>query len=68
MCDDIKDLDLLAALQQLLELFTTMSKDSVSLSTKSLNRQLVQWIESLPSYIKGSLDFSMCHNSNWFRF
>jgi hypothetical protein len=62
MCEDIKDLDMLTALQQLVELFVTMSKDSVSLSTETLNSQLAQWFESLPSYIKGSLAFSMCES------
>jgi hypothetical protein len=62
MCEDIKDLDMLTALQQLVELFVTMSKDSVSLRTETLNSQLVQWFESLPSYIKGSLAFSMCES------
>jgi hypothetical protein len=62
MCEDIKDLDVFTALQQLLELFETMSKDSVSLSTETLNSQLTQWFETLPSYIKGSLRFSMCES------
>ena len=62
MCEEVKDLDMFTALQQLLELFETMSKDSASLSTKSLNSQLAQWFESLPSYIKGSLSFSMCES------
>jgi hypothetical protein len=62
MCEDIKDLDVFTALQQLLELFETMSKDSVSLSTETLNSQLAQWFETLPSYIKGSLRFSMCES------
>lgn len=53
---------MLTALQQLVELFVTMSKDSVSLSTETLNSQLAQWFESLPSYIKGSLTFSMCES------
>jgi hypothetical protein len=62
MCEEVKDLDMFTALQQLLELFETMSKGSVSLSTKTLNSQLAQWFESLPSYIKGSLSFSMCES------
>lgn len=32
MCEDIKDLDMFTALQTLLELFETLSKDKVSLS------------------------------------
>ncbi|WP_400244534.1 transposase [Niallia sp. JL1B1071] len=59
MCEDVKDLDMLTALQQLLELFETMSKGTVSLSTETLTGQLTHWFESLPSYIKGSLSFSM---------
>jgi len=62
MCEEIKDLDVFTALQQLLELFETMSKGSVSLSTKTLVWQLTQWFESLPSCIKGSLSFSMCES------
>lgn len=59
MCEDVKDLDMLTALQQLLELFETMSKGAVSLSVDTLTRQVTDWLESLPSYIKGSLRFSM---------
>jgi hypothetical protein len=62
MCEDIKDLDMFTALQQLLELFETLSKDKVSLSTKALLSQLTQWFQSLPSYIKDSLSFSMCES------
>ncbi len=59
MCEEVKDLDMLTALQQLLELFETLPKGAVSLSTETLNGQLLQWFESLPSSIKGSLSFSM---------
>lgn len=62
MCEEVKDLDMFTALQQLLELFENMSKGHVSLSMDTLNSQLVQWFESLPSYIKGSLRFSMCES------
>lgn len=62
MCEDIKDLDMFTALQKLIELFETMSKGSVSLNTKTLISQLTQWFESLPSYIKGSLRFSLCES------
>jgi hypothetical protein len=62
MCDEIKDLDMFTALKELLELFETMSKGSVSLCTKTLNSQLVQWFESLPSYIKSALSFSVCES------
>ena len=59
MCEDVKDLDTLTALQQLLELIETLSQGTVSLSTTTLTSQLMHWFESLPSYIKGSLRFSM---------
>lgn len=59
MCEDVKDLDTLTALQQLLELIETLSQGTVSLSSETLTSQLLHWIESLPSYIKGSLRFSM---------
>lgn len=59
MCEDVKDLDTLTALQQLLELIKTLSQGTVSLSTTTLTSQLMHWFESLPSYIKGSLRFSM---------
>ncbi|WP_335871148.1 IS4 family transposase [Bacillus sp. 2205SS5-2] len=59
MCEDVKDLDMFTALQQLLELFETLAKGTVSLSTETLKSQLLHWFESLPSYIKGSLSFSM---------
>jgi hypothetical protein len=62
MCEEIKDIDMFTALQQLLDLFQTMPKGSVSLSTETLNSQLIQWFDSLPSYIKGSLNFSMCES------
>lgn len=59
MCEDVKDLNLLTALQQLLEIFETMSKGTVSLSVSTFMRQVPEWLESLPSYIKDSLRFSM---------
>lgn len=59
MCEYVKDLDTLTALQQLLELLETMSKGSVSLSMEILTSQLLHWFESLPSFIRGSLHFSM---------
>lgn len=59
MCEEVKDLDLVTALQQLLELFETLSKGEVSFSTETLKSQLLHWFESLPSYIKDSLSFSM---------
>lgn len=59
MCEDVKDLDILTALQQLLELVDTMSQGTVSLSTEILTSQLLHWFETLPSYIKSSLRFSM---------
>lgn len=59
MCEDVKDIDILTALQQLLELFETMSKGTVSLSVATLMSQVANWLESLPSYIKDSLSFSM---------
>lgn len=62
MCEDIKDLDMFTALQQLLELFETLSKDNAFLSTNHLKNQLVQWFHALPSYIRGSLSFSMCES------
>lgn len=62
MCEDIKDLDMFTALQQLLELFETLSKDNASLTKKFLKNQLSQWFQTLPSYIRGSLSFSMCES------
>lgn len=35
MCEDVKDLDILTALQRLLELLETMSKGTISLSLPS---------------------------------
>ncbi|GAB3063347.1 hypothetical protein GCM10027286_28640 [Virgibacillus ainsalahensis] len=43
MCEDVKDLDMFTALQQLLELFETMSKGTVSLNTESLKSLLLHW-------------------------
>jgi hypothetical protein len=62
ICEEVKDIDMFTALQQLLELFETMLKGSVSFSAETLNSQLAQWFESLPSDIKGSLRFSICES------
>lgn len=58
MCEDIKDVDLLAALQSLLDLMGSLSENKAALNTNTIMRQLMNWFESLPRYIKGSLAFS----------
>jgi hypothetical protein len=61
-CDEVKDLDLKTALQQLwqfIQLF--LQKEQNSDSTPVLC-QLVQWIATLPNYIKACLPNLSCES------
>lgn len=53
LSDEIRDLDLKTALQQLIAFFMEMSKTKSKRDKSSVLSQVQQWMSTLPSYIKG---------------
>ncbi len=51
-CDDIRDMDLVTALQSLMSLFVEQLNSVVSQNIESVKCQLQQWIDQQASYIK----------------
>ena len=62
MCDEIKELDWMVALTTLVELVEQIMLKSGKRITTWIQKQLIQWISSLPSYIKAYLPISMCES------
>lgn len=61
-CDEIKDMDLKLALQQLLALFVEYVGAKNRKDKSEIHCQLRQWIASLPCYIKALLDNLSCES------
>ena len=55
LCDEVSELDWAVALSQLVELINDVSKKAGKRLSKFIRRQLQQWIDGLPSYIKAYL-------------
>lgn len=55
LCDEVGELDWAVALSQLVELVNNVAKKTSKRISKLINRQLQQWIDGLPSYIKAYL-------------
>ncbi|WP_019415068.1 IS4 family transposase [Paenisporosarcina sp. TG20] len=62
LCDEVNELDWAVALQQLIELFQDVLKQTKSTLKKLIENQLQQWIAGLPSYIKAYLPISLCES------
>jgi len=62
LCDEIGDLDWAVALQQLLEIIDDVLEKTNKKLQKAIKRQLQQWIEGLPCYIKAYLPVSVCES------
>ncbi|WP_391572736.1 transposase [Cohnella sp.] len=62
LCDEVGTLDWQAALQQLLDLVSEIATKAGKRLSALIQRQLQQWIASLPSYIKACLPISCCES------
>jgi hypothetical protein len=62
LCDEIDELDWAVALQQLIELFQDVLKNTNNKVQKLIKCQLQYWIAGLPNYIKAYLPISVCES------
>ncbi|HFI0588981.1 TPA: hypothetical protein ACGO38_002262 [Streptococcus suis] len=62
MCDEVGTLDWAIALQQLLDLINEIATKAGKKLSALIQRQLQQWIATLPSYIKACLPISCCES------
>ena len=62
LCDEVSELDWAVALSQLVELVNDVSKKAGKRLSKLIRRQLQQWIDGLPSYIKAYLPVLACES------
>jgi hypothetical protein len=62
LCDEVGTLDWTIALQQLLDLVSEIATKAGKRLSVLIQRQLQQWIASLPSYIKACLPISCCES------
>ncbi len=58
--DEIRDLDLKAALQQIVSFFLELSQTRTRREKSALLSQVQQWISGLPSYIKALMPILSC--------
>lgn len=61
LCDEVKDIDFKTALQQLMQLMLSVSKTKIKEKPEFIC-QLQNWIDGLPSYIKGLLVNLSCES------
>ena len=62
LCDEVNELDWAVALQQLIDLFQDVLKQTKSTLKKLVENQLQQWIAGLPDYIKAYLPITLCES------
>lgn len=62
LCDEVGTLDWAVALQQLLDLINEIATKAGKKLSALIQRQLQQWVASLPSYIKAVLPISCCES------
>lgn len=62
LCDEVGTVDWTVALQQLVDLINEIAKTVGKKISKFIQRQLQQWIASLPNYIKAYLPISSCES------
>lgn len=60
--DEVRDLDVKTAMQQLMAFFLELMKTTTKRSKTSVFCQLQEWISGLPSYIKGLLPNLSCES------
>lgn len=62
LCEDVKDMDYLTALQSLIDIFQTLAEAKVVLNMDIFKSQMNKWLAALPSYFKQCLDLSGCES------
>ena len=62
LCDEVSQLDWAVALQTLLNLLDDMAKQAGKKIKNLVQKQLQQWIDGLPRYIKVYLSISLCES------
>lgn len=62
LCDEVSQLDWAVALRTLLNLLEDVAKQTGRKLQRLIQRQLQQWIDGLPSYIKAYLAISPCES------
>lgn len=59
LCEDVKELDYLTALQTLIDLFQSLVEAKTPLDVNVLKNQMNKWLSTIPSYMKQCLDISV---------
>jgi hypothetical protein len=62
LCEDVKDIDFITALQSLIDLFQTLAEAKVSLNMNIFKNQMNKWLASIPNYINQCLNISVCES------
>ncbi len=62
LCDEVSALDWAVALNQLVEIINEVAEKANRRLSKLINRQLQEWMNGLPSYIKVYLPISVCES------
>lgn len=62
LCDEVSQLDWAVALQTLLNLLDDIAKQAGKKIKNLVQKQLQQWIDGLPRYIKVYLSISLCES------
>lgn len=62
LCDEVNELDWAIALQHLYEIINQVAKKINKRTAQWVQRQLQQWIDGLPKYIKAYLPISCCES------
>lgn len=60
--DEVRDLDLASALQQLMTFFMNVAEAKTKRNKQAVIRQVLEWITGLPNYIKGLLPQLSCES------
>ncbi|MGG4043270.1 IS4 family transposase, partial [Bacillus smithii] len=56
LCEDVKELDYLTALQTLIDLFQSLVEAKTPLDVNVLKNQMNKWLSTITSYMKQCLD------------
>ncbi|MFC5542619.1 IS4 family transposase, partial [Ureibacillus suwonensis] len=62
LCEDVKDIDFITALQSLIDLFQTLAESKVSLNMDFFKNQMNKWLVTIPNYIKQCLNITVCES------
>ncbi|MEG6532790.1 IS4 family transposase, partial [Caldibacillus thermoamylovorans] len=62
LCEDVKDIDFITALQSLIDLFQTLAEAEVSLNMDIFKNQMNKWLVTISNYIKQCLNITVCES------